>query len=110
MAEKQEKRRSRRLAGLPAEQIQPLAPAPVQRKPFRCGNEQYYHAYATCFASPRDEPVGENPEGARILRELARARDEEKEEGEASDDLDSIMLRPVLADEFRRVVERNNTK
>lgn len=73
MAEKQEKRRSRRLQGLPAELmpvVQRPPPRPERRKGFRCGNEGY-HPYAACFAFPRDAPIDENPDAGNILRELA---------------------------------------
>lgn len=130
MTEKQEKRRSRRLQGLPADlplqvqQEKPVKPVkqasgyiryeasfpstacdgPVRRKLFRCGNEQLYHPQASCFSWPRDDPVEENSEGGRILRDLAKTYGEKEEA--SSSDLDTMMQRPVMSDGFRALVER----
>jgi hypothetical protein len=105
MSEKREKRRSRRLLGLPPEVVVvPTKNKQLPEVPFSCGDNGL-HPHAACFAwHPRDL-APENPDGQRILAALAN-RHGEKEPEEDDDDLDAIMLRPVMAKEFEQLVRK----
>jgi hypothetical protein len=107
MSEKREKRRSRRLRGEPPEVV--VVPTknkqiPEVAVPFSYGDFGQ-HPHASCFAwHPRDL-APENPDGQRILAELADKHGE-KEPEEDDDDLDAMMLRPVMAKEFEQLVRK----